>query len=1260
MEFNELKEKLVVQGNTFTLPKQVLTTEVDDWLDKYLPDKTLKIDSPSKTETEDKVIISGTMDIFNVTAAPSEATFSVDSGKVIVVLKVTLDPKTWSFYQSFPDILGEDQNVFSEIGYAECCLLLADAVVKNYEDGFDLYEGINFSGQISNSPLMTLVENTINVIPIMRGHITPDDGAVREPLAWGDYPFKDDSPETPLQGFVFKVELQGLSQFECGDYVIFDQLALHLYSPPCAEFVERNSSYSCKFGFFGRMQIPALKDETDEEITCWINYVPQWFAFEVSIDSDISISTFEKLIALCGGNNPHDSLPPALQALQLNTLTLSRFCIDFNLASGTPELDDVMLTLALEGAEWQVLPSTSDPLTIKEISSTFTYVPGKYGMDSRFGVSVSGIIEKDDHRLAVRADNENGFTLYLDMLDEIDIPLKDFLAKYWSGLEPPTDLAINNIRAEISPSDHVEVLLKMASDGKDWVIPVGPVTMKMSDILLFYQYQSGDQTDGSHSGFFSGTIAFNDQLKLTANCNVPFKNGVSILMYLPDFSLKDFIEKFGGDTTFLPDAFDFTLTQSMVQFEKEQDNYHLRLATLVDNCGLMMLDLLSGSQGKGFIFGINIDGDKLGGVLGLPDLSKFNEMFALKQLVLIASTTDLNGYSFPGTEQFDVPALKDHEMNNPSGGNLIKGLNFMARWSINTGNAVQNMLRNLLNLDLDMLVVLQIGTSNEYRLYAEMDGKICEVPIKAQVGAKYSGGELAFFVAGSMTFIIQEHPQEFVLEIGVTTGGAYGSGTMKSQVPLDFGIIKLGNLALQIGVSWEGVPTIGIAGNIMLGEKLNSSIAILFDSENPAKSMVAGSVSNFTLADVFDAFLPENCQSKQLAAESITDVKEILSWFKLTGTNTFDLSTDLTEKFDGMVLDDISKAFAEHGVTISSNINEVYYSIGAKETRWYIASLEKNRPRYYEIEKTKDETTGEEVLRVYTEAQFYMVPEKTNIGALVYDRGFYLNGRLTFKDFFFEGEVDIEEDRFTARAEMSKVELGNGLLCLSGVNDDGTPSDKGPELRISTIGPDYGYLNAYISFLGFKSKWKGIVNENGFDVSFDVEGLVAKTTLTTRLCGTDSFFAEVGMEFEPVIFKALDYLGKSLNINLKTSAIGTATIEVSKEKGFKMSVSASFFLFGKKVELFDIMVGVTPKDIKDIVDAVYEAIKEYILGLLKDAEMFAKMVLDNIVEGIKDLGKALMELFNKTLEEAMAIIDKAKEFLAKVCAMETAAAELPG
>ena len=1255
MDWETLKNKLVVNDGVFCLVTDVLTTNVDTWLKRFFSDATLLIRQATRNEEANTVVISGQISLFNVDGVPAEAVFSVnEEADVCVVLKIELNPAEWTFFKSFPDIPGGERNPLSDIQYSECCLILANQYVADYE-GHELYDGLNFKGILSSSPLMTLLSRTWNVFPVMFGHINLDVMTTPDPLSWGEFPFAHDSIEKPLPGFVFTVEIQDYTQFEIMDGVLIDQLGLRIYCPPNKKFSEDNPTYITFSAFHGELVIQKLGIKQE----CWVNYVPDATSFQIINNFEkLSLENLANVGFLCGNADLKSLLPDAL--VPIGDLSLTQLCFGFTLANATPSLEYVMIAIGMPNTNWEVLDGK---YSVGKLNAEFLYNPKAEEGENKFGVSVSGIIRIDDHDVEVRADNENGFTLYINTMDTISLSLGKVLQKFWPDLDAPMELTVDRLGCEISPSNHVSVGIKMASDGEGWHIPIGPnKDLVLSDISMFFAYNRSVQQieeQSKYSGSISGTIAFTEELQLSASFAYPAKS-VSILMYLPDFSLKDFIEKFGGDTTFLPDAFDFTLTQSMVQFEKEQDNYHLRLATLVDNCGLMMLDLLSGSQGKGVIFGINIDGDKFGNFLGLPDLSEFNKVFSLKQLVLIASTTDLNGYSFPGTEQFDVPALKDHEMNNPSGGNLIEGLNFMARWSINTGNAVQNMLRNLLNLDLDMLVVLQIGTSNEYRLYAEMDGKICEVPIKAQVGAKYSGGELAFFVAGSMTFIIQEHPQEFVLEIGVTTGGAYGSGTMKSQVPLDFGIIKLGNLALQIGVSWEGVPTIGIAGNIMLGENLNSSIAILFDSENPAKSMVAGSVSNFTLADVFDAFLPENCQSKQLAAESITDVKEILSWFKLTGTNTFDLSTDLTEKFDGMVLDDISKAFAEHGVTISSNINEVYYSIGAKRTRWYIASLEKNRPRYYEIERTTDETTGEEVLRVYTEAQFYMVPEKTNIGALVYDRGFYLNGRLTLKDFFFEGEVDIEEDRFTARAEMSKVELGNGLLCLSGVNDDGTPSDKGPELRISTIGPDYGYLNAYISFLGFKSKWKGIVNEEGFDVSFDVKGLVAKTTLTTRLCGTDSFFAEVGMEFEPVIFKALDYLGKSLNINLKTSAIGTATIDVSKKDGFNMSVSASFYLFGKKVDLINIMVGVTPKDIEDIVDAVYEAIKAYILGLLKDAEMFAKMVLDNVIEGIKDLGKVLVELYHKTLEEAMAIIDKAREFLAKVCAMETAAAELPG
>ncbi len=1254
MDWETLKASLIVDGGEFCLKPEILTTSVDAWLGRFFENSELSMRKATKEVGTDKVTICGQSQLFHIDSAAVRAEFSVcKDGEVCVVLVIEPDAQSWSLAQSFPDIPCGEKHPFSGIKYSKCSLILTNRYAADYE-GYELYDGINFRGVISASPLMTALGHTWSVYPVIYGHINIDRMTSPEPLSWGDFPFMHDSADKPLPGFVFTVEIQDYASFTITDSVKVNQVGMRLYCPPNKQFTEDNPTYFTYTALHGTVSIPELGIEQD----CWINYVPNDPTFQlINKFKGLSVGNLAKLACLCGGKNVEELLPSTFKPL--GDLQLTELGIGFTLSGDVPGISYVSITIGMPNTEWEILDGK---LSVGQLSCTFTYRPGADDGESKFGVSIAGVVTIDEkYHVAVRADNENGFTLYLDTLDSIKIPLSDVLSKYWS-IEAPMVIDVDSVSCEISPANHAAVAIRMASDGDGWHIPIGPKEFVLSDIAMFFSYVRSDKeldAETQYSGSISGTIAFTERLRLSASFAYPSKS-VAIRMNLPDFSLREFIKAVGGDESFLPNAFNIKLTQSMVLFEKEQTNYRLKMATLVNDFGLLTFEFLSGSGGKGFIFGVNIDGNRLGNFFRLGDLDAFN-VFTLEQLVLIVSTTALNDYSFPGTEEFDVPALEGLTMNNPAGGKLVEGINFMAKWKIDTKDATQKMLQKLLDINVDMAVVLQIGLNEVYRLYAEMDGEISNHPVSVKVGAEYSGGNLAFFVAGSITVNIQGTEQKFTLEIGVTLGGAYGSGTMESGLPLKFGILQIANLAIQLGVSWEGVPSFGIAGNITLGGDLNSSIAVLFDSENPARSMIAGSVSNFTLADVFDAFLPDDCRSKQLAEESINDVREVLSWFGLSGTNAFNLSTNLADALDNVQLEPIAAAFSEHGITIPTDISRVYFSVGDPGNHWFIGSLDANRPRYYEVRREIDKESGKEVLRAYTEAQFYMVPEDTRIGALEYAQGFYLNGRITIKDFFIEAEVDIRKDRFSVRAEMSKIELGDGILCVSGVNDDKkTPSDKGPVLIIQSDEEPYAYIDAYVAFYSFRGALTGIANKDGFDFDFSVDGTLGSAAVSAGLRKNDGFHIAMAATLEPFLFTAVEYLGYRFDVNLETNASAAVSLSIDKDSGVQTEVSASYVLLGERHDIGSFKLSITPKEFDDIAKAVLNEIKKDILGLLSEAEMFAKMVLGHVINGIRDLEKAIEELFHKTYEEAKEIIEKADELLHKVCAMESAVAELPG
>ena len=60
-------------------------------------------------------------------------------------------------------------------------------------------------------------------------------------------------------------------------------------------------------------------------------------------------------------------------------------------------------------------------------------------------------------------------------------------------------------------------------------------------------------------------------------------------------------------------------------------------------------------------------------------------------------------------------------------------------------------------------------------------------------------------------------------------------------------------MALQLGITYAATPEVGIAGQLQVGE-FSGSAAVRFDSDEPAKSMVAVAFESLYLHDIIRAF----------------------------------------------------------------------------------------------------------------------------------------------------------------------------------------------------------------------------------------------------------------------------------------------------------------------------------------------------------------------------------------------------------------------
>ncbi|MBR5712441.1 MAG: hypothetical protein IKX54_02490 [Lachnospiraceae bacterium] len=1258
MTWEELKERLIIEENVFSLKQGTLTPDVDTWVQKYFGTDGLKVTNASKVEESDKVIISGNTCTFNLENVGSETTFTLDAeGNVGILLRIMLDPQSWSFYQSFPDIIGGEGNPVSEISYSECYLLLSNKMVENY-DGFCLREGINFYGVISSSPLMTMLERQCSVYPIMCGYINLDDPGELTPLPWGTYPFEKDSPENPVPGFVFSVELKDYSDFSIGKIVSFKDTGLRIYCPLSAAFAKRNPTYCAAQAFYTWMTVPSV----NIDMRCYVNYIPACTGFEVNLLFDnLNLGNLLSLGDLMPGEDAEGSLPELLRKSQLTDLSITQFGLDFSVEDGKLCVDGVLVTVGMPNAVWSVL---DDKLQIGKISSTFTYIPARDEEKSPLGVRISGEVTIKGHRVGVRAVKDNDFTLYLDLLDKVDIPLDEFVAEIYPDLPKPSKLSINTVSSEISPSSQVSILATMASGKDAWVIPVGKTKLTLSDIVLYFQYKFKEKesnADDGLSGYYSGTIDFDEKLQLTASYAFPSKK-FAVRMFLPNFSLVEFINKFCKEKVTLPNDFDIKLTNSIVVFEKGSgESYQLKMATIVNDFGFLMFELKKSGSETGFIFGMNIDGKSMWELPGLSKLAFF-EAFKLNKLALVVSTMKDRDYTFPAGKEFNVPAFESCTVHIPGTSGIVKGFNFMAEWEIHTGKPDQKIFAKFFDIDSVMAIVLQVG-EDETRMYASNKLTICGQKFEVEAGAQLKNESVGLYAKGKIPLKIRNTEQEFALEVGFNNFGVYGAGTMKGEKPIDFGFFQLGNAALLIGADAEGIPSVGIAATIAVDELFHSSVAILFDSSVPQNSMAAGSLSDLSLADVYDVFLKPDSVSKQIAEQRLYDIRDILEMFSIKGTALFDLPSDMIRHFDDYNYAEIVSAFAEHNVDLPEKASQVFYVIGSKGNKWYLTDLTK-KSMQYQIVKETDEQTQTSVLKVSKEAQFYAAAQNTRIGELEYDAGFRVNGLVNVYHFTFDVDINIvSATDFIVSGKSSPIELAGGLIKITSADatEEPSPFDGGPALTITTSGDPFAYVDAKIQILDIITQmYKITAGKEGFDAEWDYDGPAAAFRIAARLEGKDCFAAVLAGTLKQMVISIISSIGKYFGeFNLETGVNGSVCLRVVDMNEVYFTANLSVDFLGTHHELATITLDTEIKTVKELAEALIKGVGVYLAELVTDSVEYAVLYLKKLIDYKgKEVLDALIEVFALSLKEATEILEKAQERLEDSCAIKKAAETL--
>ena len=775
MDFQQLSSLIKVDGNVFRLAKGQLGSAVDPVITSIGAGNTIEVaGSPnvaSDQATERVIVSGGRLSFLNRQDLPVRFLFSVDEkdqAQVLVEFQLrgaSPTPQDWKFSNSFPelpkvfsyrDLFGGDEDgaasdgegglnpspldeldlfdtYFVVTSFATTQYALPKSNIDNVvasaatalSGDIALKAGLNFVSRMRTSNVLGLLASTLGADDVLTlsGPIKQYfSTTVQTPLntAIEEMPWEAAAKlGKPVVGINLQAKL-GISPISLTDTLSFSPLLLRIYSPPSAQFLKTNRTFTAKLAFTGKLNtadgnidadITAIVPPQSEELAIVGVFNIHTVNGKASVDG-LSIGNIENLTQLAGPSNLAGNMPEQLQS-DLDAVRLKRAAI---YVSGTlPKLsvDAVSATIGLPDDQtwtvWQGTGSGPPNIEVGGLASRFE-VRTPFSNPS-LNVTVTGVVNVEGVGFQISANSSNDYSLQTMLTDKQSIPLNRLMKTYAPGVPAPDDLTINALRMTIglkSPDQYYSMSALFASDPK-WNIPIGPTTLQISNVNLNFRY---DRNPGALSGSFGGQLKFGDIATVSMRYILP--GDLTVRAVFPELKLTQLIDELSDPRVGLklPSDFDFNLTNSYVLLEKGQNDYILTLGTEVSDFGLLAFTAYRKDSAWGFAVGLNLQD---GGISKIPALGGLLDQFAkfvgLSQLMLVVSSSDNPGFTFPAMAQFNAPNLSGDLPLPASANGLSKGLNLYASFAFNqSNNRGLSTLLKYLSLDkLDLGIIVSVS-----------------------------------------------------------------------------------------------------------------------------------------------------------------------------------------------------------------------------------------------------------------------------------------------------------------------------------------------------------------------------------------------------------------------------------------------------------------------------------------------------------------------------------------------------------------------
>lgn len=566
---------------------------------------------------------------------------------------------------------------------------------------------------------------------------------------------------------------------------------------------------------------------------------------------------------------------------------------------------------------------------------------------------------------------------------------------------------------------------------------------------------------------------------------------------LPPLHLRALVESLCGNVIPSPREFDIAFTDAQVRIEKDAIAHTVLLAALVDDFGGVALQVKQVNGIWGFAVGMDLSQQQKLSRLS-PALAPFDSSFSFQKMALVISSLQDPGFTFPDLTAFNMPTITSPRINLPASAvGVIPGINFYAEMEFG-GQKGLDLLKKTLNIsDATLPIRLQIGENPamDSLLTASIAGQFnSAVTLSGTLRLQLSAGVVILSVLAGATATVDNQPLTFTGELDITEGGLYFAATMQGSWRQAFTIpsLTLSDLALLVGCNWEGVPTLGLAGTLDL-DGFRGATAVLFDSVAPQRSLLAGSISDLTLADVFSALV-----STLVAPPTTLD--RVLAEISLKGTALFTIPGSLAANLDkNIVSSGLIQAFAQGHVTLPTRASDVLLVTGKAGSLWYLT--DRTTLKHYTITLVGDH------LQVALAVQLHLAPEATMIGQLAYPQGIRLSAALDCFGLTGTASVDVSANQGIAvDGTISSISVG-GIFALIGHGGQGDPliSLATYDAPISRYRGMHCIFSGAVTMLGFTRDIDLLVTKDGFAFSVSARLFNAFQASLTAQCPLSNF-----------------------------------------------------------------------------------------------------------------------------------------------------------